>query len=152
MGRKRIALVTSFVFAGILVTFVLLDGTVMGTLLGKVTLPNVGTVKAVGVGVYWDSSCSNPVTSINWGTVNPGSTKDVTVYIKNEGNAPETLSFETQNWNPATASSYMTLTRDYGSQVIPVGGVVKVTLSLSVSITIEGVTNFSFDIIITGNG
>jgi len=152
MWLKGIALLTLFISAGVLVTFVLLDGTVMGKLLGSVTLPNVGTVKAVGVGVYWDSSCSNPVTSINWGTVNPGSIKDVTVYIKNEGNAPETFSYETKNWNPATASSYMSLNWDYGGLVIAVGGVVKVTLSLSVSNTIEGITNFSFDIIIIGSG
>jgi len=152
MGPKGVALTTVFVVAGILVTLVLLNGTAMGTLIGKVTLPNVGTVKAVGVGVYWDNSCSNPVTSINWGTVNPGSRKDVTVYIKNEGNAPETLSLEIQNWNPPAASTYMSLTWDYGGEVISVSGVAKVTLSLSVSNTIEGITNFSFDIVITGSG
>jgi len=132
--------------------FVLLNGTVMGTLLGRVTLPNVGSVKAIGVGVYWDSSCSNQVTSINWGTVQPGSTKNMNVYIKNEGNAPETLSLETQNWSPAIASTYISLTWDYNGQVINVGGVIQVKLTLSVLNAIEGVTNFSFDIVITGSG
>jgi len=152
MGPRGLALTAVIIITGVLVTLVLLDGTVTATLLGKITLPNTGTVKAVGVGVYWDSTCSNPVTSINWGTVQPGSKKDTTVYIKNEGNAPETLSLETQNWNPTTASSYISLTWDYGGQAINVGGVVKVTLSLSVSSTIQGITNFSFDIVITGSG
>ena len=148
---KKILLTTVFVVAGILVAFVLLDGTVMGTLLGQVTLPNLGTVKAMGVGVYWDSGCSNSVTSVNWGTVAPGSMNDVTVYIKNEGNAAETLSSTAENWNPSIASMYMSLTWDYGGQVIDVGEVVQVTLSLSVSDTIEGVTSFSFDIVIVGS-
>ncbi len=148
---KKILLTTIFVAAGILVAFVLLNGTVMGTLLGQVTLPNLGTVKTTGVGVYWDSGCSNSVTSVNWGTVAPGSTNDVTVYIKNEGNAAETLSSTAENWNPSIASTYMTLTWDYGGQVIDVGEVVQVTLSLSVSDTIEGITSFSFDIIIVGS-
>jgi len=121
VGPKGVALTTVFVVAGIFVTLVLIDGTVMGTLLGSVTLPNTGTVKAMGVGVYWDSSCSNQVTTINWGTVNPGSTKDVTVYIKNEGNAPETLSLEIQNWNPTSASSYMSLTWDYEGEYLKPG-------------------------------
>ena len=148
---KKILLTTMFVVAGILVAFVLLDGTVMGTLLGQVTLPNLGTVKTTGVGVYWNSSCSNSVTSVNWGTVAPGSTNDVTVYIKNEGNAAETLSSTAENWNPSIASTYMTLTWDYAGQVIDVGEVVQVTLSLTVSDTIEGITSFSFDIVIVGS-
>ena len=148
---KKILLATVFVVAGILVALVLLDGMVMGTLLGQVTLPNLGTVKAIGVGVYWDSGCSNSVTSINWGTVEPGSTNDVTVYIKNEGNTPATLSSSTENWDPSIASTYMSLTWNYGGQVIDVGAVVQVTLSLTVSDTIEGVTSFSFDIVIIGS-
>lgn len=152
VGPRAIGLTTVFVVVGVLVTVVLLDGTVMGTLLGKVTLPNMGTVKAMGVGVYWDSSCNNQVTSIDWGAVEPGATKGVTVYIKNEGNAPETLSLETENWDPSIASSYMSLAWDYGGQVIDADAVFQVTLSLSVSDTIEGITSFSFDIVITGSG
>lgn len=148
---KKILLTTTFAVAGILVALVLLDGTVMGTLLGQVTLPNLGTVKAMGVGVYWDSGCSNSVASVNWGTVEPGSTNDVTVYIKNEGNAAETLSSTAENWNPSTASAYMSLSWDYAGQVIDVGEVVPVTLSLSVSDAIEGITSFSFDIVIIGS-
>jgi len=148
---KKILLATVFVVAGILFAFVLLDGTVMGTLLGRVTLPNLGTVKAMGVGVYWDSGCSNSVTSVNWGTVEPGSTNDVTVFIRNEGNGAETLSSTAENWNPSTASMYMSLTWDYGGQVIDVGEVVQVTLSLSVSASITGITSFSFDIVIVGS-
>ena len=148
---KKILLTTIPVVAGILVAFILLNGTVMGTLLGQVTLPNLGTVKAMGVGVYWDSGCSNTVTSVNWGTVAPGSTNDVTVFIKNEGNAAETLSSTAENWNPSTASAYMSLSWDYAGQVIVVDGVIEVTLSLSVSSAIEGITSFSFDIIIVGS-
>ena len=136
---------------GIVVTFVLLDVTVMGTLLGKVTLPNMGTVKAMGVGVYWDISCNNQVTSIDWGVVQPGATKDVTVYIRNEGNAPEILSLATENWTPSSAASYMSIGWDYGGQVIDVGAAFQVKLSLAVSDGIEGITNFSFDVVITGS-
>jgi hypothetical protein len=148
---KKILLTTIPVVAGILVAFILLNGTVMGTLLGQVTLPNLGTVKAMGVGVYWDSDCSNTVTSVNWGTVAPGSTNDVTVFIKNEGDVAETLSSTAENWNPSTASMYMSLSWDYAGQVIVVDGVIEVKLSLSVSSAIEGITSFSFDIIIVGS-
>jgi len=148
--RPRIVALTTVFVVGIVVTFVLLDVTVMGTLLGRVTLPNMGTVKAMGVGVYWDISCNNQVTSIDWGVVEPGATKDVTVYIRNEGNAPEILSLETSNWNPSLAASYMSVSWDYGGQVIEVGAAFQVRLRLSVSDGIDGITNFSFDVVITG--
>lgn len=140
---------------GILVTLALLDGAVTGGLEGlfkRVTLPNVGTVKAIGVGVYWDSSCSDPATYIDWDLVEPGATENVTVYIRNEGSAPITLSLETENWNPSNASSYISLSWDYAGQTIDVDAVLEVTLSLSVSDTIDGITSFSFDIVITGSG
>jgi len=104
----------------------------------------------MGVGVYWDISCNNQVTSIDWGVVQPGATKDVTVYIRNEGNAPEILSLATANWNPSLAASYMSVGWDYGGQVIEVGAAFQVRLSLSVSDGIDGITNFSFDVVITG--
>lgn len=152
MRNKIIASTAIFVVASILVSVFLLNWAVIGALFERVTLPNVGTIKGIGVGVYWDSGCSNQVTSVDWGTVEPGSTKNVTVFIRNEGNVPETLSLETENWNPQNASSYMSLTWDYGGQAINVDEVVQVTLSLSISDTIEGITNFSFDIVIIGTG
>lgn len=136
----------------ILVTLVVLDGAVTGGLLGRVILRNVGIVKAIGVGVYWDSGCTDPVTSVDWGTVEPGSAEDVMVYIKNEGSAPVTLALETENWNPPSVSTYMSLTWNYTGGITNVGEVVQVTFSLSVSDTIEGITSFSFDIVIIGSG
>jgi hypothetical protein len=118
----------------------------------SVYLSSVGTVKALGVGVYWDSSCSQAVTSIDWGLADPGSVKNVTVYVKNEGNAPVTLSLQTANWNPAEAEDYISLSWDYGGQAIGVNQVLAVTLSLSISFNIQGITTFSFDIVVVGSG
>ena len=121
-------------------------------LLGSVVIPNTGTVKTIGVGVYWDSGCTSQVTSIDWGTIDVGATENMAVYIKNEGTASMTLTLETEDWIPSGASSYISLTWDYGGQTIAVDGVVQVTLSLEVSDTIEGITSFSFDIVISGSG
>ena len=118
----------------------------------SVYLSSVGTVKAVGVGVYWDSGCSQSVSSIDWGLADPGSVKNVTVYIRNEGNAPIMLSLQTANWNPANASDYISLSWDYGGQAIGVNQVVAVTLSLSISSSIQGITTFSFDVVVVGSG
>jgi len=116
------------------------------------TISNVGSVKTIGVGVYWDENCTSGVSFIDWGMLEPGSSENVTVYVRNEGNSVAILSMETSNWNPSNASNYITLSWNYGGQSINIGGIVKVTFTLSVSASIEGITSFSFDILIVGTG
>jgi hypothetical protein len=112
-------------------------------------IPNGGNVKAVGVGVYWDSPCTSNVTLIDWGVVVPGSTANRTVYVKNVGNTPETLNMTTANWSSG-AYGNITLSWNDESYVLDHQSVVPAVLTLSVSSNISGVTSFSFDIIITG--
>lgn len=116
------------------------------------TVSNVGSVKAIGVGVYWDENCTSEVSFIDWGMLEPGSGENVTVYIRNEGNSVASLSMDTSNWIPSNASDYITLSWDYGGVSISPGEVVQVTFTLSVSASIEGVTSFSFDIVVMGSG
>lgn len=151
MPSKKATLTVTCIVIGTLIALVLLEGAATGSLFRRVILLNVGTIEAIGVGVYWDSDCSTEVTSIDWGVVEPGATKKVTVYVRNEGSAPVTLSLETENWNPSDASDYMSLTWNYAGQVIEASMVVQVMLSLAVSDTIEGITSFSFDIVIIGS-
>lgn len=114
-------------------------------------IPNTGSVIAIGVGVYWDSGCANQVTSIDWGVIEAGASVDEPVFIRNEGTVPMTLTLGTQNWNPPSATDYIDLSWDYGGGAIDVGVAVPVTLTLSVLDTIEGITNFSFEIVIIGS-
>jgi len=116
---------------------------------GAVPTPCAATVETVGVGVYWDSGCSNRVSSIEWGTIEAGAVKTVTVYVRNEGDVTISLSLSTTNWSPSTASKYMSLSWNYDGQPINPNGVIPVTLTLSVSPSITGISSFSFDIIIT---
>lgn len=117
-----------------------------------VTLHNTGTVKGIGVGVYWDSGCTQQVTSIDWGLTDPGAVKNVTVYIRNEGNAPITLSLQTANWNPSNAPNYISLAWNYAGQTIAVNQAIGVVLSLSIASSVESIAAFSFDIIISAVG
>jgi hypothetical protein len=124
--------------------------TAVGAFVATRTISNVGSLKAVGVDVYWDSSCTNIVSSINWGELEPGYDKQVTVYIKNKGTVPLRLSMTVNNWNPPSASTYMTLSWNCEGYVLGAGSVISTVITLSVSSSISGITSFSFDIIITG--
>jgi len=118
-------------------------------LTGNRSVSNTGSIKAVGVGVYSDQACTNPVSSLSWGVLNPGSSANKTVYIRNESNVVATLSKTTSNWNPSNASNYITLTWNYGGQTLNANQVISVLFTLSVASNIAGITNFSFDITIT---
>lgn len=119
-----------------------------GVMYPSVTLHSAGAVKAVGVGVYWDPMGSQAVTSIDWGLVSPGAIKNVTVYIRNEGNAPITLSMQTANWNPANAPNYINLSWNYLGQILASNAIIPVTFSLKISPQIQGINSFTFDITI----
>ena len=116
----------------------------------SITVPNSATLRTVGLEAYWDEACTNKVTSIEWGSLEPGQTKSVQIYIKNTGNTPETFSFTTENWEPASASSYITVEWDYdGTQVQPENSI-SVIFTLYVSPSISDIESFTFDMIITG--
>ncbi|MBT0159211.1 hypothetical protein G4O51_04420 [Candidatus Bathyarchaeota archaeon A05DMB-2] len=141
-----------------IVTLTLLSGflfvEVMSAVQTSLTISNTGaiSISTVGVSVYWDSAYSNKTSSINWGTLDPGAQKSVTVYIRNEGSLAVTLTLSTSNWSPSTASNYLTLTWNYNGQTINPGASVQVRLTLTTSASVTGVTAFSFNIVITGSG
>jgi len=120
-----------------------------GLLTAYQQIPNAGIVKAVGVGVYEDVGCSKNVTSIDWGIIEPGEMVDFLVYVRNEGNTPITLNMTTLNWDPPQAAQYISLSWNRENHILEPMSTVQANLTLSVASNIE-VTNFRFDIIITG--
>lgn len=111
-----------------------------------------GAVKAIGVSVYSDADCTNRLSSIDWGVLEPDESKNVISYIRNEGNSAVTVSLSTENWSPSNASSYITLSWDYSGQSINPNEAIEVTFTLAVSASVSGITDFSFDIVIVGSG
>ena len=133
------------------VIVITLSASVLALLNTTITIPSKGTVRVIGVGIYWDSDCNNKVSSIDWGPAEPGSTKNVTIYIRNEGNTAVALSLNTTNWEPPASSKYITLNWNYNGQIIDPNEVIQITLTLEISSSISGIKNFNFDIIITGS-
>lgn len=118
-----------------------------------VVIGSSGAIKAIGVNVYWDSACTNAISSVNWGnSIEAGSTETKTIHVKNSGNSPITLSLDTSNWNPSSAANYISLDWDYNGQSINADQVVEITLTLSISSSVSSITGFSFDIVISASG
>jgi uncharacterized membrane protein len=136
----------------IAITSMLLIVTTAGVLTTTQTLPSSGSisaVSAVGVSLYSDAGLTTPMSSITWGTLNPGGQVSTTVYIKNTGNIPETLSMATTGWTPSNANTYLTCTWNPTATNIAAGASTSATITLAVSGSAT-ITSFSFSIIITG--
>ncbi len=111
---------------------------------------NSSGIAKVNIGVYWDSLCSNAVTSIDWGSLTAGNSKTITVFVRNEGSESQTLSLSAQRWNPKNADSCFSLYWNRERMSIEVNAVVEATLTLTASSNVKGITTFSFTTIITG--
>jgi len=145
MDRElSVALVITTIFV-----LILFAPSIYGFLSSVLTLRGTGDIRTIGVAAYWDSNCTKEVTTIDWGLIEPGSSKSVTIYLKNEGNTPITLSLNTTDWSPSNASDYLSLSWDYLGDEIKGGEVIRVSMTLTVSPNISGITSFSFNIIIT---
>ena len=98
---------------------------------------------------YWDSKCTRRVSSIDWGSLKPGTNKTVTIFIKNKGRSQVTLSYYTSNWNPSEVANHLYLSWDYNGQRIAARETAQVLFTLHASENIETET-FSFDITTIG--
>ena len=140
------------VIAVALMTGLLLAFAASGDLVSSTIVQNTGIVASANVGVYSDYSCTQSLTSINWGTISPGSVVTRTVFVKNTGIAPLTLSLTISNWSPASANGPITVYWDQEYTVLDPNHGVTATLTLSLSSNTNGITIFSFNVVISGTG
>ena len=111
----------------------------------------------VQIGIYSDELCTTPLTEIDWGILQPAQTKEYPAWIRNEGDVTVIATMRTESWNPPEAEQYMELRFtdqpvDSVRLEIPVNTVMHIVFQLAVFSNITGVTNFSFDTVITAEG
>jgi hypothetical protein len=113
--------------------------------------PSNGDITSVNVSVYNDQSCTQKCSALNWSTIIAGNSVTKVVYIKNTGGQPLTLSMNATNWTPASAEGPLTIGWNQENTLLEANQSVSATISLNVSPIVDpGITNFSFNIIITG--
>ena len=150
MAQKKLSItiaVTALVMIGIALTL-----TTFAAISTTQNVSSGGTVNtSANLGVYSDSNCTVPLSSINWGALTPGTNITRTVYIKNTGSGLSlTLGMTASGLNPTSANGLITLTWNRENTKINPGDFVAATLTLAVSSSIIDVTGFSVQITITG--
>ncbi len=135
---------------------------------GNLNIPSAGRIITVGVEAYWDSDLQNRTERFDWGTIWPGTSNNVTLYLRSTSNIETTLKLETTNWTfnnsennivagPSNSTPYMNLTWNYKDTTVRPGETIQVTLTLSVDYSTDfieflignDVKEFGVDIIIS---
>ena len=119
-------------------------------ILATQTIPSNGTITTVNVGVYSNTECTENCTAINWGSLYPGNSTTETVYVKNTGTVPITLSMTTNTWDPTDADDCLTVEWDRQGTVIDVGESVTANLTLTADADTGDLQDFNCNIVITG--
>ena len=142
----------AIVGASIAVATMLFMASALALLQGNKSISNSGTIKAINVGVYSDSGCTQALSSLTWGMMEANTSSVKVMYVKNEGNTAMTLNMTTNTWSPANAANYITVTWNREDAVVNAGSSVQASVTLSVSPSITGITSFTFTMIILGTG
>lgn len=132
-------------------TVVVLVVVTSGLLTANQNVPAGGTISAVNLGVYSDSACTQPLTTITFGMVTPGTQVTQTLYIKNTGNVAENLTMAVNTWSPANAGTYLTITWTPTSSTLAAGASTSATLTLTASASAGALSTFSVNIVFTGS-
>jgi hypothetical protein len=135
---------------GLLLVFFLLATQATAALQMQKSLSCTGAITAINLGVYQDPACTIPILRLDWGSVQPASTNNQTIYIKNTGNTPETLSLTVEDWAPPEVSNYLTLSWNASAFTLQSNTRVAAALFLEVVACTGTLQNFIFTITIIG--
>ena len=140
------------IFESVCILLIIFFSAAIGDFSLSKSVVKADSVKGIGVGIYWDQNCANRTISLNWELIDPGSSCNLTVYVKNECNSAVSLGLCTSNWAPSSSASYISLSWNYTGQVLKTAEVIPLELKLTLSPTIIDITDFSFETIISTTG
>jgi hypothetical protein len=149
--KATVVSILGIVFIGLALSVV-----TTAVLVAQKEIPTNGKVagnleSSINIGIYSDAAASIPCSSIDWGALNPGSAITRTIYIKNLSAADQTLTLSTSGWSPSSAPNVLTLTWNKEGSRLAAASTTAATFTLTVAQNPVGVTNFNFNIIISGS-
>jgi len=152
MKTKKTAPITLIALVLIAVT---LSAITAGVLITQQKIPNSGSLggnitSTIDIRVYSDPDATINCTTMDWGNLNSGDIATKTVYIKNTGNVSETLSMTATEWNPSNAIQSLSLTWNKEGAILEAGKVVPAIIALKIESDTGDLSDFSFNLVISG--
>jgi hypothetical protein len=144
---KLPVLLIALILTGLALTFTTFAAVTISRPIGS-----QGAVKAsANLGLFSDSQTVNTLSSLDWGTLNPGVTVTRTVFVKNTGTGVSlTLSLNSTNWDPISANGPIAVSWDREGTKLNPNQTMMATITLRVASNIIDITNFGVQIYITG--
>ena len=105
----------------------------------------------VKIDVYQDQECTSVLSSIEWGEIEAGASKNVQIFLKNNGDTNVLLGLSSQNWTPEDSPNYMTLSWDYDGVELTPEEVRRIVMTLDVDSDSPAMNSFGFDIVLIGS-
>lgn len=134
---------TAFIAGVIMLVVIVLAASVLVAYYSSVVLN--GSVKEADVIIYRDLNCTQPLQFVDAGIVDPGDTKNWTIYVRSRLDTPIGLNLQTTNWDPSSANGQIQLTWDYDGRRFGGNQTLEVILTLVISYALHDVSTFSFD-------
>jgi hypothetical protein len=126
--------------------------TTSGLLSSQQVVPAGGKISySVGVEVYDDPTAAKLCSYIDWGAIAEDKTVTRTIYVKNTGNATETLSMRVSDWEPALAGELLRLSWDREGALLEPGDMVAASLTLVTPRDAGSLESFGFNVVIEGS-
>jgi hypothetical protein len=122
----------------------------------SITASGKGSVSMLNVMLYANADKTIIAKNLDWTELNnnhpisPNSEVSTIIYATNEGNTPISLLLRTEDWIPTICTEFVRLNWNYNGQLLPPNASMPITLTLQVDEDIQGVVDFTFEIIITG--
>ena len=152
MAQRKLPIGTLIALAatGLFLTILTSSTIISGVVISSRAISSGGTITSMNVEIFNNNDCTQVCNNINWGALTPGNSINQTIYLRNSGNKPITIFMTTENWSPINASTYLTLNWDKENTNLNPGQVTPASLTLTSESDINSLTDFNFDIIITG--
>lgn len=100
--------------------------------------------------VYGDEAKTKVLSAIDWGSIGVGQSSQVTIWVQNNANFSVKLGSTTSAWLPSGVNQYLSVSFSSENFVLSPHQSVAADLTLTVSPSISGVSNFSNTITISG--
>lgn len=119
-------------------------------------LRNVGQIKTVKITAYWDTNMVNQVTVIDWGMMEQGESKSISLFIVSKSNVEISLNMTitSESWIPTHAGDWITVTWNAEGVLVGPKGSTWVTITVHISENIAdaspAIENFEFESILVG--
>ena len=142
--REHGLLLIALLVAGFSATFV------VGLLKPVSILTLSSSVKGVNVELYCDSSCTQPLESIDWGICKPGTKLTSTIYIKNSDMKTLSMTLRTMNKASIVSDDSLILTWDKEGTTLSAGETMSAVFELNISEAISKLSEVNCDFTIAG--